>query len=183
MVEEKELAARWLVIESDPSKANVFIDGKLAGRTPFHRKYEEGEYTYRIEKSRYHNKAGKITLKGEKKSLQIELKPNFGDIQVTSVPEEGMMIFLDGENTGKETPATLNEISSGEHTLQLQSRWYQPQTKKVTVKEEQTTAADFKMEPAFANITVQTQPEMRMSFQPQSRRKFMWMETKRASPL
>jgi uncharacterized protein (TIGR02145 family) len=69
-----------------------------------------------------------------------------------------MMIYLDDENTGKNTPATLEEVSSGEHTIKLQSRWYQPQTKQVTVEDEQTTTVDFELEPAFANIIVKAQP-------------------------
>ncbi|MFP4047802.1 MAG: PEGA domain-containing protein, partial [Bacteroidales bacterium] len=89
VVEEKELAAQWLVIQTDPEEANVFIDDKLAGKTPFQRKYEEGEYTYRIEKRNYHNEAGKVTLEDEKKRLDFNLKPRFGNIKVTSAPEDG----------------------------------------------------------------------------------------------
>ena len=158
VVEEKELAAQWLIIQTEPKDANVFIDDKLAGTTPFQRKYEEGEYTYRIEKSRYHNKAGKVTLKDEKKRLDFTLKPRFGNIKVTSAPEDGMMIYLDDENTGKKTPATLEEVSSGEHTITLQSGWFQPQSKKVTVEDAQTATVNFELEKAYANITVQTQP-------------------------
>jgi len=155
---DPDIAAQWLAIQTEPDEASVFIDDKLAGTTPFQRKFEEGEYTYRIEKDRYHNKAGKITLKDEKKRLEFTLKPRFGNIQVTSSPEEGMNIYLDDENTGKKTPATLEEISSGEHTIELKSRWYQPQSKKVTVEDEQTTTADFNLNRAFANITVKTHP-------------------------
>src|SRR6056297_3578954 len=158
VVEEKEFAAQWLIIQTEPKDANVFIDDKLAGTTPFQRKYEEGEYTYRIEKSRYHNKAGKVTLKDEKKRLDFTLKPRFGNIKVTSAPEDGMMIYLDDENTGKKTPATLEEVSSGEHTITLQSGWFQPQSKKVTVEDAQTATVNFELEKAYANITVQTQP-------------------------
>ncbi|MFP4449112.1 MAG: PEGA domain-containing protein, partial [Bacteroidales bacterium] len=158
VVEEKELAAQWLVIQTDPEEANVFIDDKLAGKTPFQRKYEEGEYTYRIEKRNYHNKAGKVTLEDEKKRLDFTLKPRFGNIEVTSAPEDGIMIYLDDENTGKKTPATLEEVSSGEHTIKLQSRWFQPQSKQVTVEDAQTATVNFELEKAYANITVQSDP-------------------------
>ena len=158
VVEEKKLTTQWLVIETEPEGASVFIDGKLAGTTPFQRKYEEGEYTYRIEKDCYHNKAGKITLKDEKKRLEDTLKPRFGSIKVASAHEEGMKIYLDGKNTNKKTPATLEEIPSGEHTIKLKSRWYQPQTKQVTVEDEQTTPVDFELEQAFASVSIETNP-------------------------
>ncbi|MGC9331664.1 MAG: PEGA domain-containing protein [Bacteroidales bacterium] len=157
-VEEAEIATQWLIIKSNPAGANVFIDDKLAGTTPFQRKYKEGDYNYRLEKSKYHNKAAKITLADEKENLNLDLKPKFGDIRVTSTPEDGMQIYLDDENTGKTTPATLEEISSGEHNVKLQSLWYQPQTKKITVRDEETTNADFTMQPAFAELSVTAKP-------------------------
>jgi uncharacterized protein (TIGR02145 family) len=159
VVEEREIPSQWLVIHSEPEGANVFIDDKLAGTTPFQRKYKEGEYTYRIEKPRYHNKAGQISLEDEKKRLDLSLKPQFGDIQITSEPEDDMQIYMDDENTNKTTPATLKEVSSGEHTIMLNSKWFQPKTKKVTVRDEQTTAVDFTLDPAFANVSVTAHPE------------------------
>jgi hypothetical protein len=158
VVEERKIPSQWLIIKSEPEGASVFIDGKLAGNTPFQRKYKEGEYTYRLEKSKYHNKAGKVKLKGEKKGLNLTLNPRFGNIKVTSSPENGMTIYLDDENTGKKTPATLSEIASGEHTVKLQSQWYQPKTKRVKVNDAQTTDLQFSLDPVYANISVKTTP-------------------------
>ncbi|MEA3448731.1 MAG: PEGA domain-containing protein, partial [Bacteroidota bacterium] len=158
-VEEAEIATQYLVIKSNPEGANVFIDDKLAGTTPFQRKYKEGDYNYRLEKSKYHNNAGKINLAGEKKTLKIDLKPKFGDISITSTPEDAMKIYLDDENTGKTTPATIEEVSSGKHRVKLQSQWYQPQTKIITVNDEETSNADFTMQPVFAELSVTAKPD------------------------
>jgi uncharacterized protein (TIGR02145 family) len=158
VVEERKIPSQWLIIKSEPEGASVFIDGKLAGNTPFQRKYKEGEYNYRLEKAKYHNKAGKVNLKGEKKRLNITLNPRFGNIKVTSAPENGMTIYLDDENTGKKTPATLSEIASGEHTVKLQSQWYQPKNKRVQVNDAQTTDLQFSLDPVYANISVKTKP-------------------------
>ncbi|HHJ11512.1 MAG TPA: PEGA domain-containing protein, partial [Bacteroidetes bacterium] len=158
IIEQSAPPSQWLIIKTEPAGASVFINDKLAGQTPFQRKYKEGEYTYRIEKPMYHNTAGKILLKGEKESLELTLKPQFGSIKVNSVPEEGMFIYLDGNNTNKKTPATLEEVMSGEHTLQLRSPWYQPVTKKVNVEDEQTTVVSINLAPAFANIKITTTP-------------------------
>ena len=158
VVEEAEIKTQWLIIKSDPEGANVFIDDQLVGTTPFQRKYEEKDYNYRIEKSRYHTQAGVLSLFGDKKSLDLKLKPKFGDIMITSSPESGMQIYIDDENTGKTTPATLKEVSSGEHRVKLQSQWYQPKTQVLTVADEQTTNIDFTLEPAFAEITIDAKP-------------------------
>ncbi len=158
IVKKTEIITQWLAIDSEPKGANIFIDEKLVGTTPYTGQFPEGEYTYRIELPRYHPEAGKVTLKGKRETLTFTMRPRFGKISVTSSPESGMMIYLNDENTGKTTPATLEGVSSGNQTLKLTSQWYQPQAKTVTVNDNQTTTVSFTMEPAFANITVKTTP-------------------------
>jgi hypothetical protein len=158
IVEERKIPSRWLVIKSEPSGARVFVNDKLAGNTPFQRKYKKGNYTYRVEKKLYHPAAGKVSLQAGKRKLNVRLEPRFGRLEVTSVPEEGMMIYLDDRKTGKRTPATLEKIASGRHIIELQSQWYQPQGKQVTVSDAQTSRVQFEMEPVFAEVSVKTQP-------------------------
>ncbi|NVO10837.1 MAG: PEGA domain-containing protein [Bacteroidales bacterium] len=158
IVRPTEIATQWLAINSKPEGASVFIEEQLVGTTPFTRKYPEGEYTYRLEFPKYNSQAGKVNLVGDKKVLNLILKPHFGSIGITSTPESGMLIYIDAENTGKITPATLEGVASGEHTLKLVSQWYQPQAKKVTVTDEGMATADFTMTPAFADITMTTNP-------------------------
>jgi len=92
--------------------------------------------------------------------MRLALKPRFGNIQVTSSPEDSIPIYLDDQNTHQKTPANLEEVVSGEHALKLQSSWYQPQTRQITVDDEKTTTAHFEMEPAFAHIFIYTDPEV-----------------------
>ncbi|MDY0281863.1 MAG: SUMF1/EgtB/PvdO family nonheme iron enzyme, partial [Salinivirgaceae bacterium] len=143
---------------SKPEGANVLIEGNLAGTTPFSRKYPEGTYSYRVELPRYHTDAGKVTLQGGRKVLDVTFRPKFGNVSVSSTPESGMQIYVNDENTGKTTPATLTEIASGEQTIKLMSQWYQSQAKRVTIADNQTTNVTFAMEPAFSEITVNTTP-------------------------
>lgn len=158
IVEETELPAHWLVIESEPKEANVFINGKLAGRTPFQRKYKQGEYNYRVSKALYHPQTGKLSIEDEKKLLDIRLKPRFGHLRVTSEPEDSMVVYLDHQRTGKKTPASFKRIASGKHTLQLQSQWYQPVTRQLRVQDEDTSQVHFQLQPAFANISITSRP-------------------------
>lgn len=157
-VEEPEIESQWLIITSNPEGANVFIDDMLVGTTPFQRRYREGDYNYRVELPRYHNQAGRISLKGDRQRIDLTLKPNFGDIRVTSTPENGMAIYLNDNNTGKTTPATIEGVASGENTVKLIDSWYQPQAKRVTVNDEKTTTVSFQMQPAFANVTINAKP-------------------------
>lgn len=158
IVKPTEIETQWLAITTTPEGASVFIEEQLVGTTPFSRKYPEGNYTYRVELPRYHSEAGKVSLKAERKTLTFPLRPRFGNISVSSTPENGMMIYFNDENTGKTTPATLTAIASGSHTIKLMNQWYQPQAQSVTVADNQTAAASFTMQPAFADITVTTTP-------------------------
>lgn len=79
-----------------------------------------------------------------------------GSISVTSSPEAGMMIFLNDRNTGKSTPATIEDISTGVHTIKLVSTWYRTQEKKVMVIAGQVVSVDFTMVASFGELTVKT---------------------------
>jgi uncharacterized protein (TIGR02145 family) len=158
IVREREIETHWLAVSSTPAGANLFVEEKFVGTTPYTGQFPEGEYTYRVELPRYHSQAGKVNLKGKREILSFILRPRFGDISVTSSPENGMMIYLNDKNTGEITPATLKEVDRGNQTVKLMSQWYQPQAKTVTVNDNQTTTASFTMEPAFAGITIKTNP-------------------------
>ncbi len=157
-VREKEILTQWLAINTTPEGANIFVNEKPVGTTPYTGQFSEGEYSYRIELPKYHTEAGKVTLKGKRETLLFTMRPKFGNISVTSVPESGMLIYLNDENTEKSTPATLSGVTSGAHSIKLIDKWYQIQSKNITVTDNQTTTVSFTMEPAFANITVSSSP-------------------------
>lgn len=157
-VREKEILTQWLAINTTPEGANIFINEKPVGTTPYTGQFSEGEYSYRMELPKYHTEAGKVTLKGKRETLLFTMRPKFGNISVASVPESGMLIYLNDENTEKSTPATLSGVTSGSHSIKLIDKWYQIQSKNITVTDNQTTTVSFTMEPAFANITVSSSP-------------------------
>ena len=161
VVMETEIETQWLAIASEPKGANVFIEERLVGTTPYTGQFPGGVYSYRVELPRYHPEAGRVTLvggKSEAQTLSFNLRPRYGSISITSTPESGMTIFLNDENTGKTTPAILEGIISGNHTIRLIDQWYQPQAKSVTVTDNQTSYVSFTMEPAFANISITASP-------------------------
>ncbi len=156
VVKEKIIETQWLVITTEPSGANVFINDDYLGKTPYQGQLPAGDYNYRIENPQYHTQAGKIKITDKKEVLNFNLKPNFGNIAISSLPETGMQIYLNNQNTGKTTPATLPQINSGKHTVKLLNEWYEPIEKEIEVKDEQTTNAPFTMQAVFANIKIKT---------------------------
>ena len=156
VVKEKIIETQWLVITTEPSGANVFINDDYLGKTPYQGQLPAGDYNYRIENPQYHTQAGKIKITDKKEVLNFNLKANFGNITISSLPEAGMQIYLNNQNTGKTTSATLPKINSGKHTVKLLNEWYEPIEKEIEVKDEQTTNAPFTMQAVFANIKIKT---------------------------
>jgi hypothetical protein len=156
VVKEKIIETQWLVITTEPTGANVFINDDYLGKTPYQGQLPAGDYNYRIENPQYHTQAGKIKITDKKEVLNFNLKPNFGNIYISSLPEAGMQIYLNNQNTDKTTPATLYKLNSGKHTVKLINEWYEPIEKEFDVKDEQTINTSFTMQAVFANIKIKT---------------------------
>lgn len=160
IIEEEKITSAYLIINSEPEGADVYIDDKYRGQTPFSGKYKSGEHTYRLTKPKYHPTAGKVEISTDegRKELDLSLRPNYGSLSVKSRPESGLDIFIDGKATGKTTPATITGVESGEHTVTLKSKWYQPRSKKVAVSDEETTYLDMSLEAVYGTVSVKTRP-------------------------
>ena len=157
-VEDYVPETQWLIISGEPEKASVYINNEYVGETPYQAELALGEYDYRIEYPMYNTKAGKITLSEAygKKYLNSNLSSNYGVIRITSSPESGADVFLDGKNTGMKTPCELTEVSSGEHNIMLKQNWYLPQTEKVVVSVGESKLLNFAMKANYANVVIKT---------------------------
>jgi hypothetical protein len=71
-----------------------------------------------------------------------------GSILVTSTPA-GAKIYLDGNDTGKLTPATIDNVKAGTHTLKLTKTEgkYKDWSQTVNVSADQTTTITVTLEP------------------------------------
>ena len=78
-----------------------------------------------------------------------------GSIQVESMPEDGMSIYIDGKNTGLQTPATISGLTLGSHKVMLMHPYYAKQEQTVVVGEN-TGQLKFTMTAIYANITIRT---------------------------
>lgn len=74
----------------------------------------------------------------------ISAPTGVGSLTVTSIPDSAS-IQLDGECTGFFTPATLNDVSTGYHTVRVTKTGYSvtPESLRVEIREGQTTDAEF----------------------------------------
>ena len=76
-------------------------------------------------------------------------------VLIESYPDAGMEIFVDGKFTGKYTPATIENIVFGKHTVRLSHPLYRSQEKTVEIGEA-TQSLKFTMIAAFAELSINT---------------------------
>lgn len=159
IVEEPGIISQWCVIETVPSGANVFINNRLMGSTPFQRKLEEGIYSYRLELNMYKPSAGQFELGSERVTINEELIADYGKVIIKSSPESGINIELDGNLTGFSSPATLDKINPGEHYVRLMSKWYAPEYQQFNIEAGQVLNLNFNMTPVFGKVSVKSVKE------------------------
>lgn len=113
-----------LDIDSDPSYAEVYLDGSYRGRTPLTiSNLEVGEYQIRISKDGYYDWYSTAQVK-QNMTTQIfaPLEPMTGSLYVTSSPRYAR-VFLDGIEQGT-TPLTITDIEEGWHEVVIIKEYY-----------------------------------------------------------
>jgi len=115
-----------LNVASDPSGAELRIDGDVVGRTPLEAlSLPAGEYRLELRAPRYLPLQQSLTVAGRQReqSLQLALAPAWADLRIESQPP-GATVLVDGEPRG-ETPADI-DVLQGEHELGLRLTGYAP---------------------------------------------------------
>jgi len=109
-------------IASEPSGADVAVDGRDRGRTPLAlNDLGPGRHEYELTRPGYRSFAGEFTISGR-----------FGSIVVTTDPV-GAEVLLDGESRGTSPDGGLAiaRISYGPHTITARLRGYLDAVKKI----------------------------------------------------
>ena len=154
MQEAPRTKTGWIILDSSPQGASVYINGNFVGNTPLNNyKQAYGTYSYRLERPNYHEASGTIELNDSRIEKTVTMKPAFGFIRVTS-NMAGATVLLDGKSTGKVTPCTLEEVPSGQHTITVQLDKYAPRQLAVNVEDGKTSQLSAELSARFANVTI-----------------------------
>jgi len=149
---EEQNKQNFLMLTVTPSDAIVKIDGSIAvlKNGQCSKMLAVGEHTYEAATELYYPKMGKFQISpDETTTLAISLKPNYGYIKVTTAPESGADVYVNGRQVGT-TPYTSIKLESKSYTVQVAKEMWQDATQQVTVSDEQTTNVTFTMLPNFA---------------------------------
>ena len=150
----EEINSHWLSINTLPADAMVYVNDRFVKNGAYQARLKPGNYTYRVEAPLYYTETGKVVIADTSKVLNIELKPAFGYLSVSSEPEQDAKIFVDGKLQSKMTPGITEPLSSGEHTVQVYKEMYQPSFQKIVIEDGKTTPCNLKLIPTFAEISI-----------------------------
>lgn len=115
--------SRELSVDSQPSGAEVFLDGKPLGRTPLRQVVVKGKADLlRVEKPDFLPE--EVHLRPEDREIGLNLEAAPFEVAVASEPP-GAEVFLDGTSKGR-APLSVEVPGEGTHQLRLIMEGYQP---------------------------------------------------------
>ncbi len=148
-------------VSSTPSGADIWIDGRIKGKTPFTiTQVPAGSHSIRLTLNEYDDwTTNVVVFEGNTTPISATLLKTA--ISFSSTPP-GADIWIDGRIKGK-TPSTITRVSSGSHTIKLTLNEYDDWTTNVVVVEGNTepisatllkTAISFSSTPLGADIWI-----------------------------
>ena len=126
-------------IESVPTGATAFVDGRPYGKTPIdvHQLAVGDPHEVKLELDGSTPWTQPITItaaqpRAEVRARLVPLPPAVGTADVRSTPP-GAQIKVDGAPAGLTTPATLDKLKPGPHQFDITTAGYEPWSKRVAV--------------------------------------------------
>ena len=120
-----------LYVNTTPSGADVYVDGKYIGATPISGyEIEQGQHTVNIAKEGYKEYEKIIAFDNATKDLgTINLEKLTYKLTIKTIPS-GATVKIDGKVIGK-TPLSSYEIEQGQHTVNITKNGYEQKTEVV----------------------------------------------------
>ena len=144
-----------LIVKADQSDATIYIDDNPLDIGEASLLVTEGtNHTWKIECNLYHAETGSVTV-NERTVVNKTLRPAFGYINVSSFPEQGAKVFVDGEYIGL-SPIKTDKLKSGTHIVRVMKDMYKMKEHSFVVNDGQTTNATLNMSANFVNVTINT---------------------------
>lgn len=144
-----------LRVESEPSGAEVWLDGEKVGETPFVlEKKPSGTYSLRLVKPFYMTYEEFVTVRdGETTRVKALLEQNYGTLVVESEPP-GAAITLNDQPTNRVTPATIEPLQPGVAVVRLSLDGYGEAVEKATVRNRETSRVRVTLQPKLGLLVV-----------------------------
>lgn len=146
----------------EPLTASVKIDGKSIENPngTILLWLTEGPHEYEISDPYYQSKTGRFNINAAKNNkYKITLPGNFGYLQISSYPEQGASVIIDGEKVGK-TPYTSDKLIAQDHEIQVVKDQYESISQTVKIAGTGVTQSiSVHLKPLFALTTINCEDE------------------------
>ena len=168
----------FMIVSADQPNATIYIDNEYAGEQEVYKSFKAGEkHFWRIECELYHTESGEAVIpskEGENATITKALRPAFGYLNVTSTPEDGAVVFIDGKKVGQ-TPYKSDKLASGEHKVRVMKEMFSTVEKTFTVNDGQTINAPMNMSANFVSVTITTDSESDIYVDNEKKGKGTWI--------
>ena len=147
-------ASGSISVTSTPSSANVYMDNKYKGKTPYTiTAVSPGYHILKLTLADYLDWSKEVHVTaGETAEIHGTLSQATGSISVTSTPSDAL-IYLDDRYRGK-TPHKVTEVSPDYHTLRLTLDGYRDWSTNLQVRAGETSDVAAIMIPSFAQAGI-----------------------------
>jgi len=129
----------YVNVITEPALAEIKINGKMHGRAPVNDlMLSSGTHILVTRKELYHDYEQIFEVHDEEiKNLDVRMDAAFGHLEISSMPEEGAEVFVDGQKKGV-TPFVLTPCPSGDYLIEVRKQHYNPVTESVTITDNST---------------------------------------------
>ncbi len=133
-----------LTLNSEPSHAQVFINGAPRGYTPFKCELEEGKYQLKLEKEGFAAIEDYVNiLRDQNVDKSVTMCNLPGSIEITTEPA-GADIFINDEPHGV-SPLKLNALAAGKYVVKAAKSTFDTVSKEVVIVSGQKSSVEFVM--------------------------------------
>lgn len=147
----------YLIIQTDQQNSMIYVNDEFVGFDKVSKLLNVGEpYTWKVECDMYKPENGNDTMtSGEVVVLDVKMQADFGILNVTSLPEDDALIFVDNKHVGT-TPLSSVKMPIGQHKMLVFKNTYDPYCHEFEIVGNDTVNVDIEMISNVKNITVIT---------------------------
>jgi len=144
--------------ESEPEGAVVWVNGDIVcEKTPCEREVDAVLAQVVMQKERYFKKQDVFEIQKGMHNISWKLYPNFGWLTVTTRPEDGLRVEINGETKG-ETPIVDLELDPGSYEVTIVDRRFVDQSKRIEIEAGEEKKIGFEMKYNVGWISVDSDP-------------------------
>lgn len=122
---------KMVKLNSDPSQADIYLDGNFMGRTPENVLLTYGKNNLTLKKSNFDDLVEVLTVVEETERFDLKLEPRKYTVEITSTPP-GANIYVENVLI-HQTPVNL-DIPFGHYQVKIEKRGYFRKRKTIPVK-------------------------------------------------